>query len=216
LGFAGCNAKAEWYTIEEHIERISKRVEKRYFGEDSKYEFTDYEVFPLYNEKDEFANYCVVEFEPYGYIYVEVTDKTIGHGMYLRRDDNNGLDWEWQRYRINENGETPEPYNGNQWSQKKDKDGKVIEETLFYEVDESIEFIYRKNSHFKEANIVREKRYLLRMPDWSSVGIPAVRRGDKFLNLISMEEFRYEELGNYEETPCDRFTTSLGSFSFDL
>ena len=216
LGLGGCKTKAEQFTVEEHIERISKRVEKRYFGKDSEYEFTDYEVFPLYDQNDEFANYYVVDFEPYGYVYVGVTDKTIGHGMYLRRDDNNGLDWEWQRYRISENGETPEPYNGNQWSQKKDKDGEVIEKERFYEVDGDFEFIFRKNSHYKEANIVSEKRYLLRMLDWSSVGIPAVRRGDKFLNLISMEEFRCDELGNYEETPCDRFTTPLGSFSFDL
>jgi hypothetical protein len=131
------------------------------------------------------------------------------HGMYLRRDANNGLDWEWQRYRISENGETPEPYNGNQWSKKKDKDGKVIEKDHFYEVDENFEFIFRKNSHFKEANIVSEKRYLLRIPDWSSAGIPAVRRGDKFLSLISMEEFRYDELGGDEKLPYDIFTSPI-------
>ena len=146
LGLVGCKTKAEQFTVEEHIERISKRVEKRYFGKDSEYEFTDYEVFPLYDQNDEFANYCVVEFEPYGYVYVDVTDENFWHGMYLRRDNVNCLDWEWQRYRISKDGEIPEPYNGNQWLQKKDKDGEVIEETRFYEVDESLEFIYRKNT----------------------------------------------------------------------
>ena len=50
FGLVGCKTKASQFTVEEHIERISERVEKRYFGEDSEYEFTDYEVFPLYDE----------------------------------------------------------------------------------------------------------------------------------------------------------------------
>ena len=58
------------------------------------------------------------------------------------------------------------------------------------------------DSYFKVAGIAQdERKYMLEMKiNGDSVYIPAVKRGDKWLNLISMEEFDLDSLsedGNY-------------------
>lgn len=54
-----------------------------------------------------------------------------------------------------------------------------------------------RHSHFSTAGIDKEKRYLLRIRQddcWHF--IPAVKKDDKYLNLVSMEEMTI----NYENT----------------
>ncbi|MDY4052158.1 MAG: hypothetical protein SOY80_02245, partial [Bacilli bacterium] len=70
----------------------------------------------------------------------------------------------WQRY-VLENGEKV---------YEKDKDGNDI----FY-----------NQSPYKVAGIKDEKRYLIKIRQGSNSDyVPAVKRGDKYLNLISMKE----------------------------
>ena len=63
---------ASWYTEEQHLARIAERVEKRYFSKGSDYGYTDYEVFPLYDENEKFS-YALVEFEPQGFVYIKIS-----------------------------------------------------------------------------------------------------------------------------------------------
>ena len=171
--FVGCTPPADKYTEEEHIQRVSKRVEKRYMQEGS--EFTGYEVFPLYDANDE-LKYILVELEPYGFVYIRINKNSVksvlSNGMYWRHHLEG---YEWQRYTI--------------------VDGERV-----YETDENGEEIKYKDSHFKVAGVENEKRYLLLATIYDDYGgndtrhVPAVKRGDKFLNLVSMEEFDIESL----------------------
>jgi len=66
--FSGCNI--EELTEEQHIERISVRVQERFFAEDSRYcgLYTDFKVEILYDFGEEPA-FFMVEFEPSGFLY---------------------------------------------------------------------------------------------------------------------------------------------------
>lgn len=71
-----------------------------------------------------------------------------------------------------------------------DEDGTIIEfPDRRWEVDEKGNFIDYQDSHFNVANIENEKRYLLKVG--RSEYIPAVKRNEKYLNLVSMEEIDY-------------------------
>ena len=77
--FVGCDDlvaiidEASNYTEEEHLQRVSALVEKRY------------EVHPVYDEYED-LKYFVVDFEPEGYVYVRISEKItlFSAGMYLR------------------------------------------------------------------------------------------------------------------------------------
>jgi len=66
----GCEGFGKKYTEEEHVKRISERINSRFFNEDAEYKnvYISYTVQMLYNYKDE-PIYFLVEFEPDGYVY---------------------------------------------------------------------------------------------------------------------------------------------------
>ena len=176
-----CISYWELYNEQEHFERVAKRVEKRYMqNEDSK--FTSYEIYPLYDENDEIS-FFMVEFEPYGFVCVEI-NKSYSWlmsqfgivGMYPKYDYYTyGT---WYRYRIRT--DYSEEYLEGHW--RKD----VYRENQYYEVADDGERIEYHDSYYKVANIQNEKRYLLYINERY---IPAVKCGNNWLNLISMEEF---------------------------
>ena len=52
MASTGCAAeRASDYTEEEHLARVTERIEKKYITEDS--QFTSFAVYPLYNEKED-------------------------------------------------------------------------------------------------------------------------------------------------------------------
>jgi len=158
------------YTEEQHLQRISKLVEKRYMGEKS--EYTSYEVFPLYDQNKK-MKYCIVEFEPYGFVWVKINDNDFNYGMYSRREmDKNG----WSRYEYIDTTQTSSS-----------------EDNIKWETDEGKERIYYKESPYKVAGISDERRYvvtIIQAIHYPST-VPAVKRGDKYLNLMDMKEFEY-------------------------
>lgn len=177
---------ADVYTLEEHTERISKLVEKRYFAEGS--EYTGYELFPIYDENDE-LRYFLIELQPVGFVYVRLNKYyskiTSPAGMYTRCEGE-----PWRRYRIwtqgvvnDTNGNYIEnlPYPGGGWRNNE----KSAYHQVYYEVDENDEFVVQKCSHFKAANIVDEKRYILLYHD---AYIPAIKKDGQYFNLVSMEK----------------------------
>ena len=120
----------------------------------------EYELYPLYDENDK-LKYFVVDF-PTNYHIIRINKYDLGClgvSMYTLSINN-----PWQRY-VLENGEKV---------CEKDKDGNDI----FY-----------NQSPYKIAGIKDEKKYLIEVSQGSSSSyVPAVKRGDKYLNLISMKE----------------------------
>ena len=173
LCLVGCD-KASYYSDEEHEERVRKLVEKRYFAEGTKYE--SYELYPIYDENDKLS-FFLVDFEPDAFVYIVIHERDTswmyGKSMYTRCDGET-----WSRYKFDENNE------------------------IIYEKDDQDNQIYYECSHFKAANIKNEKRYLLYIEGNGYHSgysyVPAVKRGDKFLNLMSMEEFYYKQQYNEE------------------
>ena len=120
----------------------------------------EYELYPLYDEEDK-LRYFVVDF-PTNYHIIRINKYDLGClgvSMYTLFETD-----PWQRY-VLENGEKV---------CEKDKDGNDI----FY-----------NQSPYKVAGIKDEKRYLIKIRQGSNSDfVPAVKRGDKYLNLISMKE----------------------------
>ena len=146
------------YSEKGHYRRIQKRIEERFIETGV---HKEYELYPLYDENDQ-LKYFVVDFPTnYHIININSFDYSCisGTSLYSLSITN-----PWQRY-VLENGEKV---------YEKDKDGNDI----FY-----------NQSPYKVAGIKDEKRYLIKVRQGSSSSyVPAVKRGDKYLNLISMKE----------------------------
>lgn len=172
--------KASDYTVAEHTARVTELAKKRYLKEDS--EYTDLEVFPLYDENNE-LKYFLIEFEPYGFVYIKIRNEAFAYdyvGLYLR-DFYEGRSW--VRYAI-EIGSTA-IYTDNQGFNYE------IENAVLLEVDASSKPILHNISYFKAANIKNEKLYLL---SYQRSLIPAVKRNGKYFNLISLEYIDYGQI----------------------
>ncbi|MEG2027286.1 MAG: hypothetical protein RR062_06175, partial [Clostridia bacterium] len=100
-----CSKKANTFTEEEHVQRVTERIEKRFMTDATAY--TSFSVYPLYNENDE-LNYFLVEFEPYGFIYVMLRDEAPAvyswFGFRTSMYSTSDIDGEdsWSRYTIEE------------------------------------------------------------------------------------------------------------------
>ena len=177
------------YTMEEHIQMISERVQARFMGENS--EYTSFEVYPLYNKIDEVIAY-LIEFEPVGFIFV-VTKKgrnglfqnismyrmSVNHDMFLAYK---GRIQGWRRFRVSYDVFPPTPFN--EYGFKKKDDGfyavtQVGDVRKFYESDANGDYVYYKKSPYAIANKLTEKLYLLGE-------VPCVKEGDKWFNLVSL------------------------------
>lgn len=170
---AGCTSS--FYSEEQHMQRIRERAEERFLGEDS--EYTGLEVYPIYNEYDE-LRYALIEFEPQGFIYVAISEKAYPwKGMYTLSD----TDGSWMPYRVKE-GAQEDVY---------DADGNFLftSRNREYIRDENGQVLIYNESHFKVAGIKDERRYLLTTKSdiflaGGSARIPAVKRGEQYLNLV--------------------------------
>lgn len=184
--------RSSWgYTEEQHLQKISELVEKRYMSGD--YDFTSYEITPLY-DKNEKLHYCVVDFEPYGFVWVRINDFAFLKSLYTR--DEEFISRDWSRYEYIDTTKSLDSDKNKKW-----------------ETDESGERIYYKVSPYKAAGVKDEKRYLITIKQESYyTTIPAVKHGDKFLNLMDMKEFEYVEESKIFIYPY--FSTSFPPKSF--
>ena len=184
-------------TDKEQLAEVTQLATKRFVGSDYTYydegeykqvKCTGVTVYPLYNEND-VMKYFLLDFEPYGYAYVR---SNIGMNNYVacvkvRGDYTLSEGWTWRRYYRN------------------------INDTGFDYNEDGEKYI---DSHFKVAGIKDEKRYLLYYDGEISTGyIPAVKRGDKFLNLVSMTEYDPNNLYLHEPTGNVGF---IGKHPYDL
>lgn len=176
--------KAKYFTTQKHVERITEKIKKNneawMYDEGKRYE--DFTVYPLYNEKEE-VKYCLVEFEPYGFMFVLIHDEPprimalfeliIGMkvSMYTRS---------YLYGRMNP------------WSPyiPSNTDGGKNEEEQEWILDGNGERIfYEKSPYFVSGNI-NEKKYLIKIKEKHSFFVCAVKKGEKFINLVSGEEFK--------------------------
>ena len=179
------SANSVFYTEEQHLYRIKKRAERRFLKEGSGY--TGLEVYPLYNKNDEFG-YALIELEPQGYVYVGVGgfDSPLTDMYTLSELDPMEPGTIWRPY-VNEEGAV---------SVVPDFLGDGVTRTFegrryFKDGDEYLGYYV---SPYKVANIQNERRYFITLIDDSSgyrndVGtIPAVKRGDNYIDLVSGRE----------------------------
>lgn len=168
----GCSS--DMYSEEKHMQRIRERAEERFLGEGS--EYTGLEVYPIYNEYDE-LKYALIEFEPQGFLYVSIGEQAYPwKGMYTLSSRESES---WMPYRVKE-GAIEDVY---------DADGNLLYQTTDREYfrDENGHVIIYYESHFKVSGIENERRYLL---DGGGL-IPAVKRGEQYLDLVDGELIDY-------------------------
>lgn len=170
------------FSENKHIERISDIIENKYI---KKHYYTGYEIYPLYNESDE-MNYCLIEFQPSGNLYVKIYEKgsampifynTMYSACYLNT---------WERYRLIEDGIEYPQYPLSDWRLIEKEENKI--QKRLYEVDENGKIKFHQDSQYKAADIKDEKRFLIEIEEQKY--IPAVKRGDKFINLISLKDIK--------------------------
>ena len=173
LSLSSCRASS--YTEEEHIARVTERARERFLGEGS--EYTGLEVFPVYNEYDE-LNYMLIEFQPQGFLYVLIDREQFPWKMYTL---SNIQPESWMPYRVKE-GAQEDVYGA---------DGNLLAQAVNREYirDENGQAVIYYESHFKAAGIEGERRYLLTTEVAEFLGggsswIPAVKRGERYLDLV--------------------------------
>jgi hypothetical protein len=184
VGMSGCRifeTKADKYTVEEHLERIAKKVDARYMSGD--YDFTSYELYPIYNQ-DEQLNFVLVEFEPQGFVTVQIQKGYLGQMKYRRYERR--LDIGWYKYRYVDLQE------GQVWSDVEDDVWKVVPgqqglRVTLHEYDEDGKEIIYYVSPYKLAGVLDKRLYLI------NNAIAAVKTENGYLNLVSMQEFVYFE-----------------------
>lgn len=159
----GCINLRKFYSVEHHLEYISNRIEESYLQP----HHTGYEVYPLYNENDE-MQYALVEFEPYGFNFVLIKDYADSkENLYIIESSDIRKNWSRYKYEID------------------DQTGEYEKVFLW---DDAGDLFVSDVSYYKSAEIENEKRYLLH---FDKKYVPAVKRDDKWLNLVSMELFEY-------------------------
>ena len=175
-----------FYSEEQHLSRVLKRAEERYLGEES--EYTGLDVYPLYNENDE-LKYMLIELKPQGFVYVKINSADFFLGMYTVDVIEEKMPNTWTPYRVVEGRK----------------------EVFTNEDGEPIRYF---ESHFKVAGIENERRYLL-ATRLSGEFIPAVKRGDQYLDLVDGERIEYEP-GVYSKTYAAANISFIGKANFDL
>ena len=160
-------------TEEDDIKNVTEYVKDTYFN------YTSFKVEPLYNVKDERA-YYLVEFEPTSFLIFELSyyPKTSCYTplyYYVKQISH----WEKYKCMIYVDTETNK------------KNFKKI-----YLPEENGEYVKYYDTPYKVAGYENEKKYLIKYNGIQNSLVPAVKIGDKFLNLVSMEEFTISDLKN--------------------
>ena len=147
-------------------------------------EYTGLTVYPLYSEEEE-LEYALIELQPQGFMYVRINDTAI-------------FEWLGAASMYTMSNKTPTA-----WTPYRIVEGNEVAFT-----DENGEPISYSESHFKVAGIEDERRYLL------GGEIPAVKRGEQYLDLVDGELIDYEPntySGTYAGACC-----FIGKSYFDL
>ena len=209
----GCSQKASRYTEEQHMQRISERIQKKYIDGDIKVrdfrvpkdaddafiKLTGFEVYPLYDNNDE-LKYCLVELQPFGFIYILIQDEQpkilsrLGASTSMYRTAG-VMQPAWTPCHID----------------------KETGETIWEEESGVMTEYYR--SPFAERGVLAEKKYIIRCEE-KDVAIqrliPAVKRDGKYINLYSNEEFDVVDGRATEKLAFSQGISFIVKHEFDL
>ncbi|MBQ8196494.1 MAG: hypothetical protein IJZ73_00325 [Clostridia bacterium] len=213
LCFAGCSKDVDDFTEAEHIQRITERIEKSDstwgYPEGEKYE--SFEVYPVYDQYEE-LKYFLVEFEPYGFVFIRVkTEPSIlvsclhaNKSMYVVGRIY-GKKRPWTPHTRTPNS-PPLPSFVEGWASS--RNGDLI-------LDENGDMIiYEKSPYFVTGNS-EERKYLLQTKDSTSDFICAIKQEGQYVNLISKLKIEdIENLSYREHATLD--VTSYAHKSNDL
>ncbi|MEG1985880.1 MAG: hypothetical protein RR033_01860 [Clostridia bacterium] len=186
--FCGCNKKTSEFTEDEHIARVTERIQERFITEET--EYTSFEVYPLYNENDE-LKYLLVEFEPCCFIFILLRDERakvlswFGAPTSMYTVSNLfGKTKDWSPYLIDETNSQPIP----------DRD-------IIWKVDDDGNKVSFNKSPFYISNNLNERKYLLRSGNGNGY-VCAIKNDDIFINLISTNEenFTISDLSKRQPT----------------
>lgn len=188
LNFASCAKKADSFTVEEHVQRITERLMKRFNNEDDWLFIneTGFNVYPLYDQNDK-VNYCLVEFEPEGFTIVRILDERkkiyscfgVSTSMYTVSSTIYDKEHTWSPY-IKDVTDSQDP---------PDRDKIWI-------LDENGERIYYSRSPYYVTGNIAEKKYLLMASD--TLEVWAIKKDNKYINLVSGTTFDIEDVNEQE------------------
>ena len=213
MTLTGCSQKASKYTEEQHMQRISERIQKKYIDGDGKirdYEApkdainafmkpSGFEVYPLYDNNDE-LKYCLVEFQPYGFMYILIRDEEskiyswfgASTSMYLCSYPEGDPLW------------TP------------CKIDKETGETIWEEESGRKKEYY--HSPYYVRNVLEERKYVITcyFGEYEKVSIPAIKKDEKYINLCSNEEFEVVDGWVAEKPAVSCGISFIGKKHFDI
>ena len=179
-------AGAPWFLSDEvHYRRIVRRFEEKYIDTGI---YADFRVYPLYDIDDNIIRYLIETEQPTNHFYVKVHWNSFftNKSRYVMNKDTGTV---WYRHRGAPATSNPLGLDIN-WGTCGDNP------TLLYEM-EGANIKYRRESPFLAAGIVGdEHRYMLQ-----GELLPAVKRGDVFINLVTMDEMSESSLRNGKYYP---------------
>lgn len=208
ITFTGCNKEADDFTEAEHIQRITERIEKTdlTWGFPEGEERESFVVYPLY-EKNEELKYAIVEFEPYGFLFIKIRDEQLawlsactGGNTGMLSTSMYGLgswydkEYTWSPYIKDITYSQPYPDPDKIW---------ILD-------DNDQRIFYDKSPYFVTGNL-NEKKYFIEVNN-SAEFICAVKKDGEFVNLISGKTVDFNSL-RAESTISSPF---IGKGPFDL
>lgn len=168
-------------TLEEHYNYIKKIIEEDYTEDIAMY--GQYEIYTVYDEQDDYA-YFLIEFELDRAIFIKI-DKS-NNNYYTHSHQ-----FSWKKCKS-------------VFVPRKDGYMSASFKLDYYDKDKEGNINKYHNSPYNYYNVLEEKLYLLFIyRDGKSEGayVPAIKKGNNFLNLISMEEFEYFPIAELNSVP---------------
>ncbi len=189
-----CAQNVDAFSEEEHIQRISERIEKKFMTDQNDY--TSFTVYPLYTQ-DEKLTCFLVEFEPCGFFFVgfNPVDSFPFRSMYKVSATGYGKSHTWSPYTVDQTSSQPYPDPDKCWI-----------------VDENGEKICYSKSPYSVTQNLDKKKYLIESEDGY---ICAIKKNDVYVNLISLTEFDISK-GDLEKEQAILGIVFVGKKRFDL
>lgn len=188
----------KFYSYEDHYKNVSEVAEEK-VGKGN------YNIETLYDADGDVFGFLVeyyATFDTYDVVMIHnpsFLQKVAGVSMYC------GADGSFMRYKIRNDETLVLEENGIRWERtgqqglKIERNGEIFAyldhddyPNRLWEVNENGNGVMWTESPFRLADVNNEKKYFLEIEINGNIEyIPAVKIGDKFLNLISLEEFDY-------------------------
>lgn len=190
--------RSSWYSEEQHIKRLNKRVENGYknwnYLNGEHYE--SFKIYPLYDENDT-LKYFLVEFEPLGFTFVRVNEYELNRQFigFFRKSM-------YTKGRLYRDDLPYTPFVETLSS---------VEMPILDENKNKVEFV---KSPYYVGGYINEKKYFINCKT-SGYYICAVKRGDNFVNAVDGKPFDINGDNSYYEQ-VKIYTSFFACREYDL